>query len=196
MGTVAKELALILGGVRSGKSAFAVSLANRAGGRVTFVATARAQDEEMRLRIQEHRRARPPHWRTLETPTRVGEALQAEQSRADVVLLDCVTMLVANLLPQAAEDWSHTQARVEEELEGLLQAFEASSASVIVVSNEVGMGVVPAYELGRQYRDLLGWANQRLARAADRVYWMVAGLPIEVKASGLAEAWEGSGESD
>jgi adenosylcobinamide kinase/adenosylcobinamide-phosphate guanylyltransferase len=184
-----KALILILGGVRGGKSAFAQTLAAEHGGSVTFVATAEARDEEMRLRIEDHRRARPASWRTIEAPLNPAAAL-AEAPPAEVTVLDCLTLLVSNLLlrdesPEAA------QQAVDGEVEALLRVFEAGSGSLIMVSNEVGMGVVPPYELGRLYRDLLGWANQRIAQSASEVYWMLAGLPIEVKASGLARNWKG-----
>jgi adenosylcobinamide kinase/adenosylcobinamide-phosphate guanylyltransferase len=184
-----KALILILGGVRGGKSAFAQTLAAEHGGSVTFVATAEARDEEMRLRIEDHRRARPASWRTIEAPLNPAAAL-AEAPPAEVTVLDCLTLLVSNLLlrdesPEAA------QQAVDGEVEALLRVFEAGSGSLIIVSNEVGMGVVPPYELGRLYRDLLGWANQRIAQSASEVYWMLAGLPIEVKASGLARNWKG-----
>ena len=183
-----KELTLILGGVRSGKSAFAVSLAKKMGDRVVFVATAEAGDEEMRRRIEQHRRARPPGWRTLEAPAGVGEALQAEMRRAEVVIVDCLTLLVANVMAEERDSGPRAAARVAGEVGSLLERFADGTASMIVVSNEVGMGVVPAYASGRQYRDLLGTANQLIARVADRVYWMVGGLPVEVKASGMAES--------
>ncbi len=179
-----KSLILILGGVRGGKSAFAQALAAEHGGSVTFVATAEARDEEMRLRIEDHRQSRPASWRTIEAPLNPAAAL-AEAPPADVVVLDCLTLLVSNLLLQD-ENPEAAQQVVDHEVEALLRVSEAGSGSLIIVSNEVGMGVVPPYELGRLYRDLLGWANQRIARSATEVYWMLAGLPIEVKASGLA----------
>lgn len=183
-----KKLVLIMGGVRSGKSAFAQELAHRMGRRVTFLATARAQDEEMRRRIEEHRRARPAHWRTIEAPLNAARALREKSDGAEVVLLDCLTFLAANLLLDGDETRpQEVEARMLAEVEGLLSAFDAGTASVIVVSNEVGTGVVPPYPVGRAYRDLLGRANQIIAGAADRVYWMLAGLPVEIKASGLAE---------
>jgi adenosylcobinamide kinase/adenosylcobinamide-phosphate guanylyltransferase len=183
-----KQLILILGGVRSGKSAFAQALARRAGRQVTFIATARADDEEMRRRIEEHRKARPPHWHTIEAPLGVTQALHEDSNQTEVILLDCLTLLVSNLLLDAGEGacGEEVEARVMAEVEDLLQAFHGRSASLIVVSNEVGTGVVPPYPLGRAYRDLLGKANQELARAANQVYWMLAGLPVEIKASGLA----------
>jgi len=183
-----KKLILILGGVRSGKSAFALELARRMGRQVAFIATAQAEDEEMRRRIEEHRKARPPHWRTIEAPLGVARALREESDRADVILLDCLTLLVSNLLLEAGEGAStqDAAARVTTEVEELLRGFQRGAATLIVVSNEVGMGVVPPYPLGRAYRDLLGKANQILSQAADKVYWMLAGLPVEIKASGLA----------
>lgn len=188
-------LAFILGGARSGKSRFAQQLAGRLGRRVTFVATAEAGDEEMRLRIEEHRRARPEHWRTVEMPLRAAEAVRTALSDSDVVVLDCLSLLVSNLLLDAGEDPAAAAEAVEAEIGALVEACAAGAARTIIVSNEVGMGVVPAYPLGRVYRDLLGWANARVAKAAAEVYWMVAGLPVEIKASGLATPWEDESES-
>jgi len=185
-----KQLCFILGAARSGKSGFALSLADRTGGQALFVATAEGLDDEMRERIERHRRERPEHWRTVEAPVGVGEALRTETGEADVVLIDCLSFLVANIMGDDAEDAAALEARLDAEIDGLLTAYNDGMATFIVVSNEVGMGVVPAYASGRVFRDLLGRTNQKLARAADRVYWMVAGLPVEVKASGLAENWE------
>jgi len=182
------ELMLVLGGVRSGKSAFAVVLAARSGERVTFVATAEAGDEEMRERIERHRLRRPEDWHTLEAPVKVGQAVLA--AGAEVVVIDCLGLLAANVMARAEVSGDSAEGLMESEISELLDAYDRAGATLIIVSNEVGMGVVPPYPSGRQFRDLLGRANQRLAQAADRVYWMVAGLPIEVKASGLAEMVE------
>jgi len=179
-----RQLILILGGARAGKSAFAHSLAAKHGGTVTFLATAEPLDEEMRRRIEEHRRRRPAAWRTVEAPLSPARALR-DSPPSDVVLLDCLTLLVSNLLQQEREP-SAAARRVEEEIAALLEVFAAGPASFIIVSNEVGLGVVPAHESGRLYRDLLGRANQRLAHEADQVFWLLAGLAVEVKASGLA----------
>lgn len=183
------RLFLVLGGARAGKSAFAQALAEQLGREVVFLATAEAKDEEMARRIAEHCRRRPAHWRTIEEPLHPAPVLPGLS--ADVVVLDCLTVLVANLLLEAPE--GEAQAAVEEEVAGLLHAFAVSQATAIVVSNEVGLGVVPPSPLGRAYRDLLGWANQQFARAADRVYWMLAGLPMELKASNLAVNWGDTG---
>jgi adenosylcobinamide kinase/adenosylcobinamide-phosphate guanylyltransferase len=185
-----KALCLVLGGVRSGKSSFALRLAARSGERVTFIATAEAGDDEMRHRVERHKQSRPVHWRTVEAPTAVGEALSAAATDADVVVIDCLGFLTANLMGRAEPEAADAEALLDAEMEVLLAAHQRGAATTIVVSNEVGMGVVPPYPTGRQFRDLLGRANQRMAMAADRVYWMLAGLPIEVKASGIAEGLE------
>ncbi len=181
---MAKSLTLVLGGARSGKSSFAQILASRLGQRVTFLATAEPGDDEMRARIEEHRRIRPDHWRTVESPGGAAEAMPTAAAESDVVLLDCLALLVSNRLLAAGEDYTAAESRVEAEVEGIIRAYLTGQASLVIVSNEVGLGVVPAYELGRVYRDILGRANQRLARAADEVYWLVAGLAVEIKASG------------
>ena len=180
-----RRLTLILGGARSGKSRQAEALASEHGGRVLYVATAEALDGEMANRIASHRERRPATWRTLEAPRRVGRAIAVEPGTAEVVLLDCVTLLANNVLGPEVESSSHGQAAAEallmEEVDELLEVYRASRAWWLVVSNEVGMGLVPPNPLGRAYRDALGRANQRLARAADEVLFMIAGLPMRVK---------------
>jgi adenosylcobinamide kinase/adenosylcobinamide-phosphate guanylyltransferase len=170
------SLTLITGGARSGKSSFAERLASTRGGAVLFVATAEARDEDMTARIAKHQADRPPHWRTLEAPLYVAHALtQAEP--APLVLLDCVTLWVTNLLLREGATWEQAEA----ELDALLAWYRAQSADVIVVTNEVGLGIVPADRLSRTFRDWLGLFNQRLAAAADVVYLMVSGLAVDVK---------------
>ncbi|MGQ9555933.1 MAG: bifunctional adenosylcobinamide kinase/adenosylcobinamide-phosphate guanylyltransferase [Anaerolineae bacterium] len=179
------RLILILGGARSGKSTFAQQLAERLGGeQVLFVATAQAGDEEMQARVQAHRRERPAAWRTLEAQCGIGPALSASLSDARVVLVDCLTLLVTNVMLAGGEtpEEATAQTAVLAEMQSLLDVCARSAATFIVVSNEVGMGLVPPYPLGRLFRDLLGRANQILARRADQVYLMVAGLPLDLKA--------------
>jgi len=179
-----KRLILVLGGARSGKSDYAQQLAAQLGERVLYVATATAGDGEMAQRITAHRARRPAHWQTLEAATDVATALSKIVDKVDVVLLDCLTMLASNVLLNGGED-SLDEARVEEqlnaEIDALLSWYEQHQASLIIISNEVGMGLVPPYPLGRAYRDLLGRANQRLAARADVVLFLVAGLPIDLK---------------
>ena len=181
---MADTLVLILGGARSGKSSRAQQLALDLGGPdVLFVATAEAFDDEMRARITAHRAERPAGWRTVEAPTRVAVQIAGAAAGVQVVLLDCLTLLVSNVLLSAGEDASPQQveAAVIAEVGGLLAACRAGDATWIMVSNEVGLGLVPPYPLGRLYRDVLGRANQRIAAAADQVWFMVAGLPMRVK---------------
>ncbi len=183
-----KKFVLLLGGARSGKSSLAEEIADSEGGdSVLYVATAEARDEEMADRIMRHRAVRPQTWRTLEVPRGVGEALHANWQGEKVVLLDCMTLLVSNLLP-SGEGFEQVEVQVKEyeqlvmdEVENLLKFIAESSALVLVVSNEVGMGLVPPYELGRAYRDILGRVNKTLASIADEVLFLVAGLPLKLK---------------
>jgi adenosyl cobinamide kinase/adenosyl cobinamide phosphate guanylyltransferase len=196
---MSRELILLLGGARSGKSRQAEKLASQFE-RVLYVATAQARDGEMTARIAAHQQARPPAWRTVEAPTGVGPAIRAAlaDAPADAVLLDCVTLWMSNLALRELgdkatgdfealdrEDEIAAQERATAEIDDLLAVFHASGVPWFVVSNEVGWGLVPAYPLGRVYRDLMGWANQRLAAEADAVYLMIAGLPVNLKAGGL-----------
>lgn len=178
-----KRLLLVLGGARSGKSIFAETWASQHGRDVLFVATAEAHDDEMRERIAHHRAQRPAHWRTLEASTSVGDAIRREAGSADVVVLDCITLLATSVLLALPDTCSQEQYNglLLREVDDLLRAYSQSAATWLVVSNEVGMGVVPPYPYGRRFRDGLGQANRRLASAADEVILMVAGLPWVLK---------------
>ena len=177
------QLTLILGGARSGKSSYAQNLAEETGKSVTFIATAQALDEEMSTRIQKHRSERSVNWETLEVP--LGIASYAQQIKSDVVILDCITLLVSNLLMRFVKDDLVDEEpfiiEVEKEVNQLIAKMLAQKQDWIIVSNEVGLGLVPPYQMGRVYRDGLGWANQRLAREADKVIFMVAGIPTFIK---------------
>ncbi len=177
------HLTFILGGARSGKSTHALRMAKASGEAVTFIATATAGDEEMARRIAVHQQERPAGWVTREIPLGIPATLAAEPVTTPVVLLDCLTLLVTNLLMQAGEtpDEAYLSAAVEAEIDGIRNLAQDSSAHWIVVSNEVGLGLVPPYPLGRLYRDLLGRANQQIASAADEVLWMVAGIPVPIQ---------------
>jgi adenosylcobinamide kinase/adenosylcobinamide-phosphate guanylyltransferase len=183
MHKTAGTLTLVLGGARSGKSDYAEEQARALGRQVLFVATAGAGDAEMAERIQKHRASRPAAWETLEAEMDTGHAIQSRQSPAEVIILDCMTLLVSNLLLALPEN-SPAEAVIEKvsaELDALLEAHAKIGGDWFIISNEVGLGLVPAYALGRVYRDALGRANQRLAKAADRVIFMVAGIPTVVK---------------
>jgi len=186
------KLTLILGGARSGKSSYAERLATQHGGQVFYIATAQPLDGEMAERIANHQKKRPASWQTLEIPGAVGALLQSRMQSgtlpAGVILVDCLTLLVSNLLlavsSGAGEDLTVDEeaatALVETEVTQLLEAVRAIPAEWIIVSNEVGLGLVPPYPLGRVYRDLLGRANQRLASQAEQVIFMIAGIPMHL----------------
>ena len=180
---MSKKLTLILGGARSGKSNYAQRLAAERGQRVVYVATAEAGDEEMRVRIESHRAERPSHWQTLEAPTQVGKMITRQADQVEVILIDCLTLLANNVigpLPEPVTEQTATAALMSE-VEELLATYATSAAEWIIISNEVGLGLVPPYPLGRVYRDALGRANQYLAATADEVLFMVAGLAMKVK---------------
>jgi adenosylcobinamide kinase/adenosylcobinamide-phosphate guanylyltransferase len=189
------KLILILGGARSGKSTFAEQKAKELGGdNVLYVATSEAKDEEMQQRVVKHRSERSSAWGTLEAPRNVAQAIHRDRTAARVILLDCMTFLVANHLMDAAAPKENPidapsadpfdpqiETDVAAEVEALVAYVKESDVILLVVSNEVGLGVVPPYELGRAYRDILGRANQILARYADEVQLLVAGIPMKVK---------------
>jgi adenosyl cobinamide kinase/adenosyl cobinamide phosphate guanylyltransferase len=159
-----------LGGARSGKSTRALSLAH---GRVLFVATAEALDAEMAARIAAHRSERPVDWDTVEEPKDIARALRARLDQYDSVIIDCLTLWVGNLIEgaQGPRDW----------VGPLLDAYRAGRSDWIVISNEVGLGIVPDNPLARRYRDALGAVNQLVAGAADTVTLMVAGIAVHLK---------------
>ncbi len=176
-----QRLTLILGGMRSGKSSYAQQLAS-GGERVLFVATAEAGDREMEARIRAHRDSRPADWNTLEEPVELVEALGPVLRSYDTVLLDCLTLWVSNALLRERDAESARRVIISK-ANKLLELILDSDCSWIVVSNEVGLGLVPATELGRVYADELGRVNQAVAADADEVYFMAAGLPIRLKAA-------------
>lgn len=179
------KLILLLGGARSGKSSYAQRYAIRHGGKVVYIATARALDHEMETRIAIHRQERPMDWLTLEVPQRVANAVTELPSAPDLVLVDCLTMLTTNLLLQASPDPDNpderaAEASVQAEVEAMINAAKGGNADWVIVTNEVGLGLVPPNPLGRVYRDVLGRANQLIAAVADEVYWMAAGIPVPI----------------
>ena len=177
------KITLILGGARSGKSSHALKLAEESKKPVTFIATAQAYDDEMRTRIQKHKTERPAHWETLELPLNITPSVS--QIKSDAVILDCVTLWATNLMMQFVKDDLVDETpylnAIQNEIEELLAIIQNTNQNWFIVSNEVGLGLVPPYQMGRVYRDGLGWANQRIAKEADTVLFMVAGLPMTIK---------------
>ena len=174
--------ALVLGGARSGKTAFAERLAMRSGSKPVYLATAEALDAEMRERVASHQRGRGERFATIEEPIALSDALLVAAREHDVILVDCLTLWITNLLI-ANQD----VAMAVSELGATL--VQLKSARVILVSNEVGLGIVPDNAMARTFRDLAGSAHQRLAEVCDDVYFVAAGLPMTLKgeAPGVAE---------
>ncbi|HBV98771.1 MAG: hypothetical protein JL50_11630 [Peptococcaceae bacterium BICA1-7] len=181
-----KKIILVTGGTRSGKSEFAEDLALRMGGPVTYLATLAPGDEEMQRRVALHRERRPARWTTIEEALEIPSRLDEAGSKPGVLLIDCLTGWLSNLLlSQTLPQPGATEAQKEEYIDQMVEALAASagrsSASVIIVTDEVGMGLVPPYPLGRLFRDMAGKAGRRMASAADEVYLVVAGLAVEIK---------------
>lgn len=170
-----KEIILITGGARSGKSRYAEQRALEMSGKPLYVATAEAQDEEMTQRIAEHRKRRGAQWRTIEEPLELTRALVAQVGKTDCALVDCLTLWVSNLLIRRDEKYA------TEKVEELIEKLPHLDFCLVFVTNEVGSGVVPDNSLARTFRDVAGWTSQRIARAANEVILMVAGMPIIAK---------------
>jgi adenosylcobinamide kinase/adenosylcobinamide-phosphate guanylyltransferase len=179
------KLILLLGGARSGKSSYAEKLAHQQDGQVAYIATAEALDNEMVSRIKNHKKARPSQWITYEISTSVGDTFRQYVEQTDLVILDCLTMLVSNLLIHPVDDEQDIDEQeatrvINREITELITLIKDNQATWIVVTNEVGLGLVPPYPLGRVYRDQLGWVNQQFAAVAEEVYFMVAGIPVPI----------------
>ena len=177
---------LIIGGARSGKSTLAQEMGAKADGAVLFVATAEAGDEDMKKRIEIHKKSRPADWVTLEVTTHIGSQIMKNIDKAQTVIIDCITLLINNIFMQYDEntDVDLAEKEVAAEINELLDCIKNTDAHFIIVTNEIGLGVVPADRVSRLYRDVLGRANQMLAEYADEVLLLVAGIPMTVKKSG------------
>ena len=177
----AKQMAtsiLITGGCRSGKSSQALTLAEkmRTSGPCVFMATCVPQDDEMRARVRQHQNERGAHWKALEVPVEVTSAILDQCDNAGVIVIDCLTLWVNNMMAQFTED-----APISQRVASLGEVMMHPPCPVILVTNEVGCGIVPANPLSRRFRDLVGWTNQQLAAQCHEVIWMVAGIPVPVK---------------
>jgi len=171
-----KKIIFITGGARSGKSQFALKLAQEFPGPKAYLATAQALDNEMAERIREHKNSRPKDWQTLEEPLYVAGALKKQGDHFSLILLDCLTLWISNLL---MAEWS--EKRILREGDRLLKVCQELKCSLIIVSNEVGLGIVPDNPKARIFRDLSGLVNQKAARKADEVYFLISGLPQQLK---------------
>jgi adenosylcobinamide kinase/adenosylcobinamide-phosphate guanylyltransferase len=169
------NITLITGGARSGKSTQALEVAAKFP-RKAFVATGEGRDQEMAERIEFHRTTRPPDFQTIEEPIEIALALEKLANSADAVVLDCLTLWISNLMHSGATD-----ARILSETDRVANVLRAASFASVIVTDEVGSGIVPEHPMSRRFRDLLGWTNQKIATIADEVLLMVAGYPIKAK---------------
>ena len=170
------EIIFITGGARSGKSRLAEELAQRSGGPLGYIATGEPKDAEMRERITRHRERRGPAWQTIEEPLDLVKAVRGHDDRFNGILVDCITLWLANLL-----GYYHDPQKVLAEVVSFIAVFPVLRTPLFLVSNEVGMGIVPEIALARTFRDLAGETNELLAKAADEVYVMFSGLPLKLK---------------
>jgi adenosylcobinamide kinase/adenosylcobinamide-phosphate guanylyltransferase len=171
-----KKIYFITGGARSGKSAFAERLANGMTGKRAYIATAQALDPEMATRIQHHRKRRGAAWDTYEEPLAIADLLVKLNERYQIVLLDCLTLWLSNVIAHTNGDDA-----VNSRSDALVAAIKSFDGSSIIVSNEVGLGIVPDNPLARRFRDFAGMLNQKMAQAADEVYFTAAGIPMKIK---------------
>jgi len=171
-----KETVLIIGGCRSGKSGHALHLADQFAGHKIFMATCVPLDKEMEQRVSHHQKQRNPNWKTLDVPLFLPEAIRENSGRGQVILVDCLTLWINNLLME-----NDDPETIDKHVGQLARSLENAECPVILVSNEVGTGIVPENRLARLFRDIAGFANQKIAACADRVIWMVAGIPVEIK---------------
>ena len=181
---------LITGGARSGKSSYAEKLARELGGNILYIATSIPFDEEMKSRVKKHRESRPGKWDTYEGYSGLGRVISGKGSKYNGILLDCITVMVTNLLLEypgidydnaCYEDYSEAEKEIKEEIEELLEGVRQSEATVIMVTNELGSGIVPENLLGRVFRDIAGRMNQYIAERCDEVFITVCGLPLKLK---------------
>ena len=171
-----KETILVIGGCRSGKSSHALHLADQISGQKIFIATCMPQDKEMEQRVLHHQQQRGSVWKTLDVPLLIPETINKHSLKGNVILIDCLTLWINNLI---MEDEDPT--KIDSKIRKLTQSIVKAECPVILVSNEVGTGIVPVNRLARLFRDITGFANQKVANCVDRVIWMVAGIHVKIK---------------
>jgi adenosylcobinamide kinase/adenosylcobinamide-phosphate guanylyltransferase len=167
----------VTGGARSGKSDFVQELAEKLEGKRLFIATAEALDDEMKERIRKHQEKRGDRWNTIEEPLDLGNAIRSVSNSYRTILVDCLTVWLSNLLMEYKDE----DEIISEMMDDFFTSMDDFEETIIVVSNEVGLGIVPDNELARIYRDKLGFLNQRMAKRADHVYVLISGIPVKIK---------------
>ncbi|MEG6585513.1 bifunctional adenosylcobinamide kinase/adenosylcobinamide-phosphate guanylyltransferase [Dendrosporobacter sp. 1207_IL3150] len=180
---MAKKIILVTGGARSGKSLFAEQYATVKGKNIAYIATAQAYDQEMKERINLHRKRRPDNWYTYESPYNAESTVTEASKTCDTILFDCLTIYTSNLLldPKAPSEREERYTYVMQAVSSFTESIANCDSNVIIVTNEVGMGIVPENALAREYRDLAGAVNQKIAANADEVYLVVSGIPVNIK---------------
>lgn len=174
---IMREIIFYIGGCRSGKSRQALEAAdNYPGDKRIFVATCIPRDDEMKQRVAQHQKERSRNWLTVEAPIKLAQTIAQQSQQADLLLVDCLTLWISNVMLESDTGGDHSRCIAD-----LIDSLEKAACPVVIVSNEVGTGIVPENQLARQYRDLVGAVNQAVARLADRVVWVVAGIPVKVK---------------
>jgi adenosylcobinamide kinase/adenosylcobinamide-phosphate guanylyltransferase len=170
-----RKTILVTGGARSGKSGFALDHASRIPGKKAFIATAEPNDSEMKERIKRHKRDRGEGWDTYEEPLKIALVIEEIEMRYRVIVIDCLTLWLGNLMLINAD--------IDKEISGLIETLRSGqrTSSLYLVSNEVGMGIVPENEIARRFRDMAGFLNQKVASTADEVYMTVSGIPVKIK---------------
>ena len=171
-----ERMIFITGGCRSGKSRYALDYANQHFSRKLYLATSEILDEEMARRVENHKRMRGPEWQTVEEPLQIADKIRQYGDQTEIILLDCLTLWMSNLLMKSDDDET-----IIAEVDRLIEAIRECQCTLLIVSNEVGMGIVPAESLSRRFRDLSGMTNQRIAEAAGTVIFMVSGVPLFLK---------------
>ncbi|OGS19532.1 MAG: hypothetical protein A2219_02285 [Elusimicrobia bacterium RIFOXYA2_FULL_50_26] len=166
----------LTGGARSGKSTFALKLADGLGTKTAFLATGQAHDAEMERRIALHKKVRPRHWITIEEPLHISHALETMNPKIQVIIIDCLTLLISNLLLAGK-----SEKLIIKEIKSSLKIMKKSDFTTIIVSNEVGCGIVPENKLARDFRDIAGAVNQLAAQASDKAYTLISGFPVQLK---------------
>lgn len=172
------KIIFLLGGARSGKSQFAIKLAKKDARKVAFIATCVGLDREMEKRIRLHKRNRPINWQTFEAPKDIALLLKKIGSKFEIIIIDCLTLLVSSFLLKGLKEED-----IEKKINKILDTLKRTKAKSIIVSNEVGLGIVPENKLARDFRDIVGRINQIVAKESNQVFFMASGIPIKIKNS-------------
>ncbi len=175
---MSRKIIFILGGARSGKSTYALKEASKFSGKKVYIATAEALDEEMKKRIEKHRMQRGKDWDSYEEPLKISDVIKKTEGRYQIIVVDCLTLWLSNIM--------HINSDIGYEIENLIETLRTThqASQIYIVSNEVGTGIVPENEMSRRFRDMAGLLNQKIAGVADKVYMVVAGIPIKIKDKG------------